>query len=209
MAIREGEKGTVSETKILVEMTREWSAPHFKKPCVGYESRTLILPEHSATHVDSPYHFVPNKDTIDKVPLEHFIGKAVLLDLRRTQKAGAPVQKRDLIAVCSRDNINIEKGDIAIIFSETGFKGLADDAVDWLVSRGIKAVGTNVFIEEDRMENGLRVRYAHMTFLSRGINIFEGLVNLDEIPSKRFVFVGLPLKIERGTGSPIRAIAIV
>lgn len=208
MVIREGEKAIVAETKILTEMTREWTAPHFKRPCIGYETKVIIMPEHSATHVDSPIHFVPNTDTIDRVPLDHFIGNAVLLDLRGSQKAEDPVRKGDLMAVCSKDNISVEIGDIAIIFSEAGFKGLADDAVDWLVSRGIKAVGTNVSIEEDRMEDGVRVRYAHMTLLSRGINIIEGLVNLDEIPTRRFFFVGLPLKIEGGTGSPIRAIAI-
>lgn len=209
MIIREGEKGAFSEVKFLPEMSRAWSAPHFKKPCAGWESRNLILPEHCATHVDAPYHFIPDADTIDKVAIDRFLGNAVLLDLRGTQKVAEPVRKDDLTNVCSRDSIEIEKLDIIILFSKLESRGLANDAVDWLVERGIKAVGTNVFIEEDVIEDGLRVRYAHMRFLSRGICIFEGLINLDKIPAKRFFFIGLPLKLQGGTGSPIRAVALI
>ena len=42
-----------------------------------------------------------------------------------------------------------------------------------------------------------------------GIPIFEALVNLKEVVGKRFFFIGLPLKVEGGEASPIRAIAVV
>ena len=35
----------------------------------------------------------------------------------------------------------------------------------------------------------------------------EVLANLDQLCGKRFYYVGLPLKLRDGTGSPIRAIA--
>jgi kynurenine formamidase len=37
----------------------------------------------------------------------------------------------------------------------------------------------------------------------------ENLCNLDKVVGKRFTFIGLPLKIRGGTGSPIRAIALL
>ena len=209
LVIQEGQKGPISEVKIFQEMTRQMSGRHFQKPCEGFESRNIIISEHSGTHVDAPYHFVPDTKTIDKVSINQFLGDAVLIDLRGTQGKNEPTRKEHLITVCNKNEIKIRKGDIVILFSGSESKGLTDDAVDWLVDKGIKGVGTNIFIEEDRTEEGLKVRYAHVSFLSRGISIFEGLTNLDKIDSKRFFFVGLPLKIYRGTGSPIRAVAII
>ena len=209
MVIKEGLEGPVSKVKILQEMTRQWSGVHFKKPCDGFESRNIIISEHCGTHVDAPYHFVPNAKTIDQVPIECFLGDAALIDLREIQKINEPIRRENLLTVCSKNNIKIQKGDIVLLLSEKESKGLTNDAVDWLIEKGVKGVGTNIFIEEDVIEEGLHVRYAHMSFLSKGIVIFEGLLNMEKINSTRFFFVGLPLKINKGTGSPIRAIAIL
>jgi kynurenine formamidase len=37
----------------------------------------------------------------------------------------------------------------------------------------------------------------------------ENLCNLNLLVGKRFTFIALPLKIRKGTGSPIRAVAIL
>jgi kynurenine formamidase len=209
MTIEEGLSGTISEVKVIQEMTRQWSGRHFKEPCVGWESRSILISEHCGTHVDAPYHYVPNTKTIDQVPLSYFVGDAVLVDLRNIQRAGKPITKGDLVAFCEGNDLDIRKGDIVILFSETDAKGLTDEAVDWLVEREIKGVGTNISVEEERVEEGRVVRTAHVNFLSRGISIYEGLVNLEKIGKNRFTFIGLPLKIRSGTGSPVRAIALV
>ena len=209
MIIHEGLEGTISEVKVIQEMTRQWSGGYFKEPCVGWESRSILISEHCGTHVDAPRHFVPDSKTIDQVPLSKFIGDAVLIDLRGIQKENEPIKKDQLLACCKKNDLEIRKGDIVILFSAENTKGLTDDAVDWLIARKIKAVGTNIFIEEDRVEDDLIVRNAHMYFLSNGISIFEGLINLEKIEKNRFTFIGLPLKIQNGTGSPVRAIAIV
>ena len=209
MEIYDGLTGSISEVKIMQEMTREWSGKHFKEPCKGWESRNIIISEHCGTHVDAPYHFVPDTLTIDQVPLNKFIGEAVLLDLRGIQKTNQPTERTHIIMCCEKTGVQINQGDIVILFSEQNTRGLTNEAVDWLIEKKIKAVGTNIFIEEDRVENGLKVRYAHTSFLSHGIPIFEDLINLDKIHKKRFTFIGLPLKIRKGTGSPIRAVALL
>lgn len=46
--------------------------------------------------------------------------------------------------------------------------------------------------------------------LGKDVITYDGLVNLDQLPTDRsFTFVGLPLKIRSGDGSPVRAIAIL
>jgi kynurenine formamidase len=50
---------------------------------------------------------------------------------------------------------------------------------------------------------------AHQICGERGITHMEGLFNLDKLVGRgRFRFVGFPLKIRGGSGSPIRAVAI-
>jgi kynurenine formamidase len=42
-----------------------------------------------------------------------------------------------------------------------------------------------------------------------GIAHYENLANLDQLVGKRFTFVGFPLRIRGGTGSPVRAVAVL
>jgi kynurenine formamidase len=209
MEIREGLMGTLSEVKILQEMTREWSGVHYKEPNKGWESRSIIISEHCGTHVDAPYHFVPNTETIENLPVEKFLGEAIILDVRKAKKRDDPISKKNLLSVCARDNIEVSADDIVLILAEAGSRGLSDEAVDWLLEKKIKGIGTNIFIEGALPDGEQELNYAHVSFLSGNIVIFEGLINLEEIDVTRFFFVGLPLKIKEGTGSPIRAIAIL
>ena len=50
---------------------------------------------------------------------------------------------------------------------------------------------------------------AHKLAGRAGLPIFEGLVNLDQVAGHRFFFIGLPLKLEGGEASPIRAVALL
>jgi kynurenine formamidase len=42
-----------------------------------------------------------------------------------------------------------------------------------------------------------------------GITHYENLANLDQVVGKRFTFIGFPLCIREGTGSPVRAVAVL
>ncbi len=48
----------------------------------------------------------------------------------------------------------------------------------------------------------------HQALLGAEIVIVEGLANLDALRQKEVTFIALPLKLEGGDGSPVRAIAI-
>ena len=50
---------------------------------------------------------------------------------------------------------------------------------------------------------------AHKAAARAGLPIFEALINLKEVAGKRFVFIGLPLRIEGSEASPIRAVAVL
>src|SRR5215510_12240072 len=48
-----------------------------------YASNKFSAPEHGGTHIDAPRHFSANGNTLDQVPLEQLIGKAILIDVTK------------------------------------------------------------------------------------------------------------------------------
>ncbi|MDK6028762.1 hypothetical protein QPL79_05245, partial [Ignisphaera sp. 4213-co] len=51
--------------------------------------------------------------------------------------------------------------------------------------------------------------HAHKILLQNNVVIYENLTNLKEVVNKVFKFYGFPLKIYKGSGSPVRAVAII
>lgn len=154
----------------------------------GYYMNALFLGEHSGTHVDAPAHFIANGKTIDQVPLERSIGKGAVIDVSYLDR-------------------NIEPGDIErveeMVFFYTGGKSiyLSEEGAEYLVEKGIKAVGI-----DNPTIGGFEV---HKILLSNEILIFENLTNLEKLIGKEFTFFGVPLKIKNGSGSPVRAFALI
>ena len=87
--------------------------------------------------------------------------------------------------------------------------GLAADACDYLAQRGISAVGSDTATCDTAVVDGVITSAVGHTraFLPAEILIFETLIGLDAAPA-RGIFVGLPLRIRGGSGSPIRAVLI-
>ena len=76
----------------------------------------------------------------------------------------------------------------------------------WLVEKGIKTFG----VDAPSLDNPISRTYPlHMMCRKYGITHFENLANLDQVVGKRFTFMGFPLKIRNGTGSPVRAVALL
>jgi len=48
----------------------------------GYAEKQLHLHSHTGTHVDSPAHMIRDGMTLDQMPLDRFMGQALLLDCR-------------------------------------------------------------------------------------------------------------------------------
>jgi kynurenine formamidase len=45
--------------------------------------------------------------------------------------------------------------------------------------------------------------------IQRSLPVFENVANLRRLPAQNFFFVGLPMKIDKRSGGPLRAMAIV
>ena len=88
--------------------------------------------------------------------------------------------------------------------------GLDESAAKLLVERGIKAIGSDTIACDQAIKDGVAVKsFIHDVYgLPNDILIMEELMNLDMLPP-RVYFMAFPLKIWRGSGSPIRAVALV
>jgi kynurenine formamidase len=88
--------------------------------------------------------------------------------------------------------------------------GLSRDAVQLLYHRGIKALGSDLISCDQAIVDGVAsTSYAHVEYmLPNGRPLLEVLSNLEALPPRCFM-IALPLKIRGGSGSPVRAVALV
>jgi kynurenine formamidase len=87
-------------------------------------------------------------------------------------------------------------------------KALSNDAAEFLAKVPVRAFGTDAYsvdaVEDTAWPN------IHHSFLSRGIPVYEELLNIDKLLSKhRMYFVGVPLNIKSGDGMMVRPVVFV
>ena len=181
-------------------------------------NHALCMSEHTGTHFDAPLHFVPGGRSIADVPVERFFGRMVTIDARDTPPATGlgPEAIHDFEARHGA----IETGD-AVFFQfgwdrfwsdpEQGHRvledwpGLSRETSLLLVERGVRIVGTDC-LSIDRF--GSSDFPAHNILLGADILVGENFANLGLLPPI-CTLVSLPLAIEGGSGSPLRAVALV
>ncbi len=175
----------------------------------------LMTSTHAGTHIDSPAHMKPGVLTIDQVPLEWMWGDAIWLDFS-WKKAGEEISLGELQKALKAEKIKLEP--LLIVLFHTGVSrlwgtpayqdsivGIHVDAVAWMLDQGVKVYGL------DNQSPDLNVVDLpnHQLLGKREHHHIENLRNLDQIPTRRFTFFGLPLNLKNATASPIRAVALV
>jgi kynurenine formamidase len=172
---------------------------------------------HIGTHVDAFFHTNPAGQTIDEMPLELFMGKALALDLRHIQDLGT-IEVADLEAAERQAGVAI---DGHIVLLNTGLHarhypreqvmltnpGISAAATHWLADRGSVLHGVEG-PSTDRPDDPSFPN--HRVCRDRGIAHYEWLCNLEALIGKgAFHFQGVPLKFHQGSGSPVRALAFL
>ncbi len=189
----------------------------------GY-ARELAVPEHAGTHLDAPVHFTREGVDAATLSLEVLVRPAVRLDVR-DRVADDPrheVTAADVERVEAADGV-IPSGVVALVhtgwdayaddverYVGTGdvpsFPGLAVDAAELLVARGVVGVG----IDTLGIDPGHALDFpAHRVTLPAGIWHLEGLVGLERLPARGAWLVVAPIPIVDGSGAPARVLAIL
>ena len=195
-----------------------------------YSSYSLCTPEHGGTHFDAPIHFSASGAPVHDVPLEDVIAPAVTIDV--SARAGGDSNYRlavDDVLEFEAQHGEIEAGMIVLLRTgwserwpdtaaymgddtpgEVGglsFPGYGVAAARLLVEqRGVSVLG----IDTASIDHGPSKDFAvHVLAAARNVGALENLTGLDQLPPRGFTVFALPIKIEGGSGAPMRAVALV
>ncbi|WP_431157820.1 cyclase family protein [Winogradskyella poriferorum] len=195
----------------------EWNGiknPKNKTPAV----HKLEMGEHTGTHVDAINHMQIQHvgKSIDKMPLSMFYTEGICLDFSHKGLRDL-IEPYEIEESCNKAGLEIKKGDTVLFYTDHYRKyfnsenwsngpGISIACAKWLGDKGISAFGVETMSPG---VSGVSNKEVHHICGEMNFTHYENLINLNLLIGKgRFRFIGFPLKIKGGTGSPVRAVAI-
>ena len=181
----------------------------------GFNTSTLQIYSHALTHMDAPKHFIDGGESMEKMNLNKCIGDAQVIDLSH-KAPNSLITVADVEPFAAR----ISKGTRLLIRTDWDLRANNDDyrshfprispeLASWLVGKGIWLIGLETPSVASLDEaNIAELTTVHQTLLGADVVIVESLTNLRALPDT-VTFIALPLKLEGGDGSPVRAVALV
>lgn len=198
-----------------------------------YSANNYSASEHGGTHADAPIHFAQKGRTIDQVPLEEWIGKAVKIDV--TEKCMKDrdylLSVEDIKAWESRHG-KIPAGSWVIMYTGIGtrhypdqkkvlgtdvkgiealphlsFPGFSPESAEFLVKkRNIKGIA----IDTPSIDYGKSQDFkVHRIICGADKLALENIANLDKLPLKGATLHVIPMLIKNGSGAPARVYAVL
>lgn len=178
----------------------------------------LEMGEHTGTHVDARNHMAKEYagHSIDKMPLSMFYTSGFCVDFRG-KGLQELITKYELRSAIQSTGESLKKGDTLLICTDHYKKyfqtenwskgpGIDAEAAEWLGQMEIAAFGVETM---NPGISGVSNRQVHEICGKYNFTQYENLINLDQLIGRgRFRFIGIPLKIRGGTGSPVRAVAV-
>ena len=165
---------------------------------------------HNGTHADAWFHFETDGETIEKAPLETYMGRAVVVDLAEAFLGSSGkhlITTEDLrayseeIAGTSRLLIKTGRWSDSSIFPNQ-IPVIAADVPQWLQKNGVKLLGLDLPSVDEVDSKSLP---NHHALARAGVAIIESL-DLKDVGSGIYNLVALPLKIASADAAPVRAV---
>jgi arylformamidase len=165
---------------------------------------------HNGTHADARFHFDANGGSIEKAPLEVYLGPAVVADLAggfSQSKEKQLITIQDLqphaeeIAETSRLLVKTGRWSDSAVFPKQ-IPVIAADVPRWLQKNGVKLLGLDLPSVDEIDSKSLQ---NHHALAAAGIAIVESL-DLGGVSSGIYNLAALPLKVAGGDGAPMRAV---
>ena len=195
-----------------------------------YAAREFATAEHGGTHLDAPVHFAEGGDDVASIPLDRLILPGIVVDVSASAAADPDylVTAEDLLAweaehgpVPAGSAVLIRTGwasrwpdALAYLGDDTPgdasnlhFPGVGEEAARLLLEeRGIGLLG----IDTASVDYGQSTDFiVHQIGGAAGVPNLENVGDLTELPPTGFLLAALPMKIEGGTGAPVRIVALV
>ena len=193
----------------------------------------LELGEHSGTHFDAPHHWITGKDYADgytdTLPVQRLVAPVNVLDFSKECDANPDfLLTIDHVKAWEAKHGAIGKGEWVVLRSdwdkrahdeglflnanETGphTPGPTAEVIQYLLDKGITGWGSQCIGTDAGQAGGMTPPFpAHNLLHKHNCYGLASLANLDRLPAKGAILIAAPLKIKAGTGSPIRALALV
>ena len=170
----------------------------------------VTMSVHNGTHADARFHFDKKGESVDKAPLDIYLGRATVVDLAQTffrSKEKHLITTEDLkphaeeVAATSRLLVKTGRWSDSTIFPNQ-IPVIAADVPAWLQKNGVKLLGLDLPSMDDIDSKSLQ---HHHALSSAGIAIVESL-DLSAVTLGIYNFAALPLKIAGADGAPMRAV---
>ncbi len=162
----------------------------------------INISSHNGTHIDAPKHHVKGGSSIDQMPLDTGIGPARVIEIKDPET----------IKVDELKPYNIQPGERLLFKTRNSYRPerfnefikdwvyFTTEAIHYLVGCQIRLLGI------DAITIGRpNVNEIHEALLTRGIYILEDL-ELGHVSPGRYEMICLPLRLQGGDASPVRAI---
>ncbi len=166
----------------------------------------LNMGVHTGTHIDAPFHFEPNKATIDQLSLDVLIGPCRVFEIPEISKAIGPsdLEKLDfenhIRVLFKTRNSKLWKNGERVFKKD--FVHMQLEGAKFLIDQSIKLVG----IDYLSIENYGSLDHAtHHLLLRNNVVILEGL-DLSRVSPGDYELIALPLKLKGADGSPARVV---
>lgn len=195
----------------------------------GYYCQSLAMAEHTGCHCDAPAHIHANMmdATIDAMPIDCLMAPAVVYDFSSLNLgAGETIDAQHIENMERASGARVGKGEIALVnfgwlnkhwqtdhraqWYANNSPGMTNAAAVLFKERGVRAVGADTIGCEIPLVDGVagdapgHARH----WLPNSILILECVANLHLVDRKCF-FAALPLPIDKGSGSPLRPVALI
>ena len=155
-----------------------------------YNLTAFSMCAHNGTHIDAPFHFLPEGKQVDQLPLDTFAGECFVArhmgDVTADDAQGILAKASGIPRILIAGPVTVT-AEAAQVFAAAGLKLLGNE-------------GQSVGPENAPMA-------VHKLLLSRDIVLLEAIV-LKDIPEGRYFLSAAPLNLAGADGAPCRAYLI-
>lgn len=192
-----------------------------------YFAREISLPEHFGTHMDAPAHFAPGHWTVDEIPPERLVAPLVVIDVR-TRVSGNPDYQVSIEDVTDWEQRQGPIPQGAVVIARTGWEARWNSAKDYrnpdakgvMHFPGYSLAAAKFLVDQRKVDalgiDTLSIDYGaspdfpvHQYTLAHDLYQLENVANLDRVPASGAIVVAAPMKLEGGSGSPARILALI
>lgn len=195
-----------------------------------YSSNSFCAPEHGGTHLDAPIHFSERGRTLEQVPVQQLMAPAAIIDIipkvirhpdyrltaddvREWEAKHGEIRPGTIVLL--RTGWARYYGNRKVYFGDDTpgatdnlhFPSYGEEAARLLVEeRSVGALGVDTASIDYGQSKDFVV---HQIAAARNVPGLENLGNLEGLPEVGAWIIALPMKIDRGSGGPVRVVAIV